>query len=100
MERANLLIVAMTRPRRHLCICGDSETISRYVIVHRLTSWHFSLEEIVNVPIEAARFFSGGWSSWKNMQTCDILMLANICNLDDADRARRPMTKFPFTLFL
>lgn len=22
-------IVAMTRPRRHLCICGDSETISR-----------------------------------------------------------------------
>jgi len=24
-------IVAMTRPRRHLCICGDSETISRLV---------------------------------------------------------------------
>lgn len=23
--------VAMTRPRRHLCVCGDSETISRYV---------------------------------------------------------------------
>lgn len=24
-------LVAMTRPKRHLCICGDSETISRYV---------------------------------------------------------------------
>lgn len=25
------LIVAMTRPKRHLCIIGDSETVSRYV---------------------------------------------------------------------
>lgn len=26
-------IVAMTRPRRHLCICGDSETVSRWVCI-------------------------------------------------------------------
>lgn len=26
---ANACVVAMTRPKRHLCICGDSETISR-----------------------------------------------------------------------
>jgi DNA polymerase alpha-associated DNA helicase A len=26
-----LSVVAMTRPRRHLCIVGDSETVSRYV---------------------------------------------------------------------
>ena len=92
------LIVAMTRPRRHLCVCGDSETISRYVIVHQPPGT-FPLEEVANVPIEAARFFAGGWSSWKNMQTCDILMLANICKLADADTASKSMTKIPFTLF-
>jgi hypothetical protein len=26
-----LSIVAMTRPKRHLCIVGDSETVARYV---------------------------------------------------------------------
>lgn len=28
-EGANACVVAMTRPKRHLCICGDLETISR-----------------------------------------------------------------------
>lgn len=32
--------VAMTRPKRHLCIIGDSETISRFVHSPPLTSFH------------------------------------------------------------
>ncbi|CAG8074171.1 unnamed protein product [Penicillium nalgiovense] len=35
-----LHVVAMTRPKRHLCICGDSETIS-----HFLKHWMDFLEE-------------------------------------------------------
>ena len=27
-------VVAMTRPRRHLCVIGDSDTISQYVRLH------------------------------------------------------------------
>lgn len=29
---ADVLAVAMTRPKRHLCVVGDAETVGRYVL--------------------------------------------------------------------
>lgn len=84
-----LCIVAMTRPKRHLCICGDSETISQYVL---RTGCAISLR--VNADLFTAEVvsLSTGWRFSKKMPICGIPTL-EICYRwefqNNADRCRK-----------
>jgi hypothetical protein len=58
--------VAMTRPKRHLCVVGDSDTVGKYVYCASPCFWS------ANAYAGAASFSKRGWSFSKSMLTYDI----------------------------
>ena len=38
-----MVLVAMTRPKKHLCVIGDGETVGRYVFILGLAPGYFIL---------------------------------------------------------